>query len=362
MKIKNMSKIYKSVFIFLLFLMPALVLADARDLLSKEELLWLEKRNNTIVVYPERNYPPFSYQSPGGNIQGLSIDYLELIAEKLGIKVDYLAPQSKNQILRDMVLGKGDITTGSEIDTKQKDFIFTESYVTVPTVIVVRKDYERRTDMNLTDFNGKRVSVVAGSALYDYVRENYPRVILEDVTDNEVSLQQIVLGEVEAGVMDVASLSYFLSKQVLSSVKIGGNTGYDYKLSFVLPKDKTELQSILEKGLSQVSIKEREIFNDKWIIVPDTKIKDSTWQEKVEIYFGSFATYLVFGILVGLILILIFRQSRVRNRFFRKAHSVKELKEDIQELEEANQMLAEELKEIQEHEKDLTDKIKSINQ
>lgn len=360
MKTKSSNNLYIGILLALVVFSPIFALANSRDILSKEELLWVEKRNNTIVVYPERNYPPFSYQSPGGNIQGLSIDYLELISEKLGIKISYLNPQSKNQIYRDMLAGKGDVTTGSEIPTKEKDFIFTESYITVPTVIVVRKDYGNKDNVNLADFNGKRISVVAGSALYDYVRENYPRVVLEDVTDNEVSLQQIVLGEVDAGVMDVASLSYFLSKQVLSSVKIGGNTGYDYKLSFVLPKDKTELQSILEKGLSQITIKERELFNEKWIVVPDAKLKEITWTEKVDTYFGSFAVYLAFGVLIGLLLILIFKQGRVRNRFFRRAHSVQELKEDIKELEEANQMLSEELKEVQENEKELINKVKSI--
>lgn len=356
---------FKYFFIFLIlsfgFLPASFVFSQNADLLSPEEIFWLNSRNNTIIVYPEKNYPPFSYQSPGGNIQGLAIDYLELIAEKLEIKINYLSPQSRNQMISDLGLGKGDVATGFTESPNQNDsFIFTESYATVPTVIVVRKDATKKSDLNLTDFNGRRVSVVAGSALFYYIKENYPRVILEDVTDNEVSLQQIVLGEVDAGVMDVASLSYFLSRQVLSSVKIGGNTGFDYKLSFALLNDKPILQSILEKGLMQISIKERELFNEKWVTFPNQEKREDDFLSSIENNFDRISVYITLTLLLFVIFVLLIRQNR-RNIFLRKARNMKALKEEVKELEEANELLAEELKEIQDNEHNLKDQINEFH-
>ncbi|MBY0376779.1 transporter substrate-binding domain-containing protein, partial [Patescibacteria group bacterium] len=235
-------------------LYPFVSLAQTRGLLSPEETLWLKQRNNTIVVYPEQNNPPYSYQDPAGNLQGLSIDYLELIAEKVGAKIQYLTPRSRGQILSDVEKGKGDviafITANKDQDSQ---LLFTESYATVPVVIVVRKDFNKGSSLTLNDFNGKQVAMIDGSAIEDYVNINYPRVVREGVTDDEVGLQQVVLGEADAAVMDVASLSYYLSKQVLSSVKIAGNTGLDSRPAFAMTKDKGLLQSILEKGLSQIT-------------------------------------------------------------------------------------------------------------
>src|ERR1035437_8987903 len=128
-----------SVFVLIFSALPAL--AQTKDLLSPAETLWLQERNNTIVVYPEQNDPPYSYQNPAGNIQGLSIDYIELIAQKIGVKIQYLTPRSRDQINTDIQAGKGDVAFFSQDTTKAVYLLFTESYATVPVVIVVRKDY-----------------------------------------------------------------------------------------------------------------------------------------------------------------------------------------------------------------------------
>src|SRR3989338_775444 len=335
--------------------------AQNRDLLTPEENLWLKSRNNTIVVYPEQNNPPYSYQSASGNIQGLSIDYLELVAEKIGAKLQYLTSRSRSQVLVDLRAGKGDVAYLSPDKEKEDLLIFTESYITVPVVIVVRKDAERKSGLTLNDFNGKKVAMVENSAAESYVRINYPRVVRETVTDDEVGLQQVVLGEVEAVTMDVASLSFYLSKQVLSSVTIAGNIGLDYKPAFALSRDRAILQSILEKGLSQISASDRTLLTDKWISLPvETKRNDSLLAV-IQSNLSTLTLYLLLAVgLLGIIVFLV-RRRHFSMPYFRRAHNIKEIKEEIGELEGASNMLAEELKEVKEEEEKLKDKLESLN-
>ncbi len=354
--------LFTFVFLFLALGVFTPLLAQNKSLLSPEEVLWLESRNNTIVVYPEKNDPPFSYTSASGNIQGLSVDYMELVADKVGAKIQYLNPQARNQVLAEFAQGKGDVIPGlTQTNEKELTFLFTDSYVTVPTVIVVRKDFEKKA-LTLNDFNGKRVSVVAGSALLEYIRENYPRVVIEDVTDDEVSLQQIVLGEVDAGVMDVASLSYYLSKQVLNSVKIVGSTGYEYKPAFAVSKDKAILQSILEKGFTQITTNERTILNEKWIVVPGEEKPVDTFIARVEKVINIELLYVVFGLGVLLVIVFLLRFHRTGPSVitYAKTEGVNELKDEVEELEDANKKLALELKEIKEQDKKIAEKLESI--
>lgn len=349
-------------FTILYFFFCLTVLAQNKTLLSSEEVLWLQKRANTIIVYPEKNNPPFSYTSASGNLQGLSIDYIELVAEKVGMKVEYLNPQSRNQIVSEFPKGKGDVISGlTETNSRTESFLFTDSYVVVPTVIVVRKDYERKQALTLGDFNGKRVSVVAGSALLEYIRENYPRVVIEDVTDDEVSLQQIVLGEVDAGVMDVASLSYFLSKQVLSSVKIAGSTGFDYKPSFAVFKDKAILQSILDKGFTQITINERELLNEKWVVVPGIDTKEGSLLAKIERSINLELLYIIFGLGVLLAIVFLLRFHKHDGLDYSHLAQDKEIQEDVKELTQTNTMLLHEIRELKEDEQKLEKKIKTLS-
>ncbi len=334
--------------------------AQIRNLLTPEESLWLQSRNNTIVVYPEQNNAPFTYQSPSGNIQGLSIDYLELIAEKIGAKIQYLTPRNHTQVLADTKGGKGDMIAALTPDADREAYLlFTEPYITVPAVIVVRKDVDKRMGLTLNDFNGKRVAVIENSALESYIHTNYPRVVIEETTDDEVSLQQVVLGEVEGTAMDVASLSYYLSKQVLSSVKIVGNTGFEYKPAFAMLKDKQMLQSILEKGLSQVSQSDRAMLNEKWIAVPGEQKGSHSFFIQIQNNIGSITMSILFILgVIAIVFALVHRKRRFR--YIRKVSALDELKNQVGELEDASKVLVDELEDIKSMEKDIQDKIKEI--
>lgn len=347
----------------LLFSFTTQIFAQTKDLLSPEENLWLKSRNNTIVVYPEKNNPPFSYTSTAGSIQGLGIDYIELIAEKIGAKIEYLSPQSLNQILNDFPKGKGDVIADlMETDERASDFIFTDSFVTVPAVIVARKDFEKSSSLTLNDFNGKRISVISGSALEKYIHKNYPRIVIESVTDDEISLQQVVLGEVDGAAIDIASLSFYLSKQVLNSVKIVGNTGFDYKPAFGIMKDKTILQSMLDKGMTQISASDRSLLNEKWILVPDSIKEDSSLTSLVKNNFSIILFYFV--LILVLVVVGIFVWKRRENfgmRYLRKAETIEELKKEVSALERADDMLAEEMKVIKAEESKLQEKLRKID-
>lgn len=341
-------------------------LAQTRDLLTPEEKLWLSSRNNTIIVYPEKAFAPFSYQSSGGTSLGLSIDYIELIAEKVGAKVEYLPAKSLSQILEDIKSGKGDVVT-SIIDSPQKEnlFYFTDSYTNISSVIIVRKDSPIKNGVTLNDLNGQKVAVTSSRAIEDFVSKNYPRIIINPVTDDEIGLQQLVLGEVDAVVIDIASLSFYLSKQVLSSVKVVGNTGFDYQLSFAVPKDKQILQSIIDKGLSQISKNERNIFNEKWIVTPEDHNNNNFWSIVGATLTNDIFQYNFF-LFTMFVLVFMFMKHKdnYKNRYFRflkKREDVQKVEEEVSELEKMSSMLKEELDNIKEAEEKLKDKLESID-
>ncbi len=342
--------------------LPFFALAQT-SLLTPEETLWLKSRNNTIVVYPEKNNPPFSYETASGALQGLSIEYIELIAEKVGAKIQYLTPRSQNQIISDMQQGKGDVTLSlaSDKDTEPM-FFFTDSYITVPVVIVARKDFEKNSGLSLSDFNGSRIAIVDGSAALSYVRQNYPRVVIENVTDDEVGLQQVVLGEVDAAVMDVASLSYLLSRQVLTSVKIVGDTGFEYQPAFAISKNKEMLQSIIEKGLSQISTNERTILAQKWVSLPGEQQNATTFWQRLQSNQSILILYMIFALGVIGIFILISHRRHIPWRYFKKKRAIDELHAEVVELEQTSKTLTEQLEEVKNLEEDIKTKIKNVSE
>ncbi len=338
------------------------VLAQERDLLSSRRiaLAQVEERAPSSSI-PSTTLRRIRTRTPPATPRAWPIDYLKLIAEKVGAKLEFLTPRPFSQVLADMQNGKGDVIPSVNPDPdKEQYLIFTDNYVSSPSVIVVRKDYNRKSGLNLNDFDGKQVAVVDGAALESYMRVNYPRVVIAETTDSEVSLQQVVLGEVDAAAMDVATLSYYLSKQVLNSVKIVGNTGFQSDPAFAMPKGDTVLQSILEKGLSQVSSEDRSILNDKWIAVPtDSAAGQSLWSEIVG-NFSVTALYVLLGI--GIAAALLLRRSSLGWHYLTgRARGVDKLKTELSGLERSHKMVAEELAMIKEEEEKLEKKIDSLD-
>jgi ABC-type amino acid transport substrate-binding protein len=359
---KNNLKITILTFLISVFtFLPLFKVEAAReDFLTEQEILWLENRNNTIVVYPEKDFPPYSYYGGTNTQLGLSIDYLEIVAEKIGAKIEYLPAKSLFQVLEDMKTGKGDVLPSVVKSEEKQDFLyFTDYYTDIGSVIVVRKDSKLKGDITLNDLAGQKVAITNGRAVRTFVAKNYPRVIIEPTTDDEIALQQVVLGEVDAAVLDIASLSFYLSKQVLSSVNIVGNAGFSYKLSFGVKKENQILQSILDKGLLQISKNEREILNDKWIVVPE-EVENNFWTVIKNTLNNDVFQY-TFFLLVIFAMFFFFRSKKTYKRLFQHKAKVQNIKEEMEKLEEMNSMLSEELEQVREDEEELKEKLKSLD-
>jgi ABC-type amino acid transport substrate-binding protein len=366
---------FRYIIIFLslfLFLQP---LPVGASVLAPNQATWLTKHENTIIVRPEQNYPPFVFVSSRPSIKpkGLAVDYIELVARKVGAQETYLEAKPRSVIVSEIKSGKeGIILALSETDENSNYLYFSEPFITLPAVIVTRKDFKpTEKELSLADFNAKQVAVTEGYGAMDYVKNNYQRIIIEPVSDDEVGLQKLLLGEVDAAVMDLASLSYYTSNDMLSYVRVAGQTGFEYKLSFAVPKSMPDLQVILNAGLKEITPSERAIIKDRWI----------TFQSKQEnLNKSSFTNFSVgtplwIGISVGatiiiliLLFIIIFHNRRHHkyhvaslSRSHEKEKKVSHLTRQLEELENANSVLGENVEEIKNLEKAIQEKIEHIN-
>lgn len=348
-------------FLFSLIFIPALTLTQAQsELISPEENLWFEDRSRTIVVQPEKNFPPFSYvlkSQSASTLQGYSVDFIELIAEKLEATIEYKEPRSLDQIMEEVKSGNNASVLVTLTETKERSefFNFTDPYISVPAVFVVRKDSSfKGSDLSPVDFSGKRVAVGSEYAVESYLKQNYPRIVLEKVTDDEVALQKVLLNDVDAAVLDIASLSHYTSRSVLSSVRIAGTTGFDYELAFGVPKDEPELLSILQKGLLNVGKVEREDLRSKWINFQDQVIKNANTKS----FFANSGYSIPITIaIIGAVIVALYAINTKRHTFFdhiKKGVTKKqEAMEKLEKLEQASDILEAELKEIKQIEENI---------
>lgn len=354
-----MKSFLNYILLFLLLATPILIVSAQPPLLNSEENIWISSRNNSISVIPERNNPPFSFNDSSYISQGIFIDYIKLVAEKLDIKVDFLTSRTRSDIISGLDEGKIDYVSTLEIDKIEGvPVFFTDPYSTFPVVIAVRKDYDSREGMTLDDFNNRSIAVIQGSPINYYVKKNYPRIVVQEVVDNELALQKVALNEVDATVINSASLTYLLSKQSMRSIKVVGSVALDSKMAFVVPKDKIVLGSILNKGLKQVTAKEHQQIIDKWISLPNEKSNANPFflylNDNLDVIF---ITVVFLVILVSMFIFLRKKSINFQPKYTNKTNKLSELEQEIAELESASENLIGELKEVKSLEQDIKNKI-----
>lgn len=336
--------------------------------LSPESDSWLKQNKNTVLIRAERSYPPFSFVSsnvPNARPKGLAVDYIELILKKVGASPVFLEAKSKESILKDIKENKEGIFLYVE-DKNSDNLYFTESFISLGAVIVVRKDFDIKGELNLSDFEGREVSLTRGYKVESYISENYPKIITEPVSDDEVALQKLLLGEVDAAIMDLASLSYYTSSDVVSYVKVAGQTGFKYNFAFATSKENPELINIINSGLKELSDSEHKIIYDKWISFYNNEKDDISFLNTSPSFLAIIGIGLV---IIILLLIIAFRHSREHhslelnflNKRIAKKQEVDKLKNELLELQIANDDLEKNLDTVKSLEKEIQSKISELS-
>ncbi|MBL8485251.1 MAG: diguanylate cyclase, partial [Rhodocyclaceae bacterium] len=248
----------------LVMLLPAVQSAAAEQFaLTAEEQAWLAQHPE-IRLAPEADYAPFSFAGADGRFEGMSADYLKLVAARLGMAPRELTPAALADVLQKVKRGEADLVTSLKPTSERVTYLqFTAPYVEVPAVLLVRRDYRGPTD--LRDMGRARVAVGNAYAVHEHLLHNYPTLPLVPLPDDRDCLRKLATGEVDAAVMDLASASWLLRQEGIGNLKIAGEIGFFYPLSFAVRKDWAPLAALMDRALESLPQAERQAIFTRWI-------------------------------------------------------------------------------------------------
>jgi len=250
--------------------------------LTKEETTFLRERNYTISAQNEGNWPPYNFSS-NDTPKGYSIDFFNLIASKLNIKINYIAGDNWSSLLEKFKHNEIDVmlnTVKNKPRLKQMDF--TTPYITSTKAILTNNN----TIYTLKDLNNKTVSVIKDSYIHNYLKENYPLIHLNLTNSVYDSLISVINSKVDATISNFAVANHLLQANALSIQYIRITTDIALRSSMHLAtmKNNQLLNSILQKSINTVTEEEYNKLKYKWFNKPitDQKISSIYLQEEEE--------------------------------------------------------------------------------
>lgn len=223
--------------------------------------------NPVIRASNETDWPPFDF-AMSGKPKGYSVDLLNLLAEKAGLRIKYINGYSWENLVE--LYKKGDIDLLHSLlktPERQKMGIFTTSYWPMPQAFVVKSATALPSAM--ADLKGRTVAIPKGWATDAFLENNHPEVKRLYVANTLEAMRAVSTGEADATLDCEPVLRYLAASYFLEDLKIGGYPfglvgGKGAGLHFLARPEKAHLASILEKSMAAVTPEEKAWLEDKW--------------------------------------------------------------------------------------------------
>ena len=205
----------KVIFLVLLISITKLLAYNNILELTPSEMQYI-KTHPVIKAQNEVNWPPFNF-TKRGEARGYSVDYMDLLASKVGLKVEYIHGYSWEQYMQMLQTDKLDLIINiSKNDERVKTIEFTKPYVTVKNAIYV--NVNNQNFYSIDDLRGKTVVMTKGFYAQKMLEKNYPTIKQILVEDQLQALKLLSLGKADATVGKKIVMDYIIQKNMVSNV------------------------------------------------------------------------------------------------------------------------------------------------
>ncbi len=248
-------------FIVYLLLFLSCLYSDTTVLTQKEKQ-WI--KNNSIKVGVTDLFP-LSYLNKDYQKDGFAIDILDLIIKKFQIKTKTV---DINQGNIEFAFENGEIDLIPIVNnskTKSEFGEYSSEILKIKRVLFVKK--EQSNINSFEDLASKKVAVTNEEEIVLNLKKTHSNIQTIETKDIEHSVTMLLTDKVDALIASPIIIQKFLEDNLIIDLKAVPSVTFEpSNLYFMTNKSKPELQSIIEKGLNLISIKEEKELFDKWFL------------------------------------------------------------------------------------------------
>jgi polar amino acid transport system substrate-binding protein len=235
--------------------------------LTAEELAYI-KQNPVILVHTEEGWFPYNFIEKN-QPKGFSDDYIKLIAEKVGLKVEFIMGFSWDEFLTLLAQKKVDVITNMVITEDRLKFaLFSEKPVfNIVNALLYKAGGDEFT--NLAQLKGKNLALVRGTFSQELLTKQYPEINLLLTKTPLEAIKQVEAGKADAVLENYANLNYYLDRYFFGNfvnhpLNDASVFAKPSPVHLAIRNDRPILKSILDKAMMAVSEQELNLLYQKW--------------------------------------------------------------------------------------------------
>jgi polar amino acid transport system substrate-binding protein len=245
----------------LYLILSGLYAGEATIPLSPQESAYV-REHPVIRVQNEMNYPPFNFNQDG-KPSGISVDYIRLLAKKLGMKVEFVSGYEWSDYVVMLKEGRLDAMLNIMLTPQRAEWM----YFTEPYAVSHKAIFTNRPELSsLSALSGKKVCVPKDFYIEHFLKAYYPKIQLEKLNSSLECLQAVEREECVATVGSLETLNHLIRKYQLhvAHVFIVPDKRLTIGLRLATGPGKKILRDLLQKAMYHVDAAESERIYRRW--------------------------------------------------------------------------------------------------
>lgn len=206
-----------------------------------------------LTVASDLATPPFEYVDDSGNDQGFTVELMDMIAQEMGLELNYLPAQKFDNIIP---MAKQAVKTDVSAcnitinDARKKEVDFTDPYMDSNQGVAVAKN-SGYADTDSLNAAGVKIAVQSGTTSEEWAQENLPRATTVNFDDWTAAFTAVMSGQCQAVICDLP-VEQWMVKSSFTNMTIIKEIPTGEQFGIAVSKDNPQLTAAINQALTEL--------------------------------------------------------------------------------------------------------------
>ncbi|WP_434768349.1 ATP-binding protein [Pseudomonas triticicola] len=229
--------------------------------LDDRERQWLREHPVLRMGISGPDYPPFEITRNQHELEGLTADYADLLAQLLGIRIEVRRFADRPALMAALKRADVDLLgTSNSFEVVDPAFTLSRPYADDQPMLITRHD--EKVSAELTT---KRIAMVEDYLPLADVQAFYPGAQVQLYASAMDALGAVAFGADDVYLGDFISANYLINTNYRNDLQLAGPAGLDANpFAFALLRSDEVLKRIVDKALLAVPMERRHLIEQRW--------------------------------------------------------------------------------------------------